>query len=520
MKKSYFILILLLILLPMFVYAKEDSLLYEKLYTILGEDGKLKIDTIQSLDNAHLSSSNVEESYDVEFSRVISSYIYGLKEVRELLNEYEDENPFISVFCKSYTDCGITIHYDSDARGIIDGDYPDGSMKHYDVEIGIVKEVDEESYEMLKDKFLDEKQKDFYLYDLAYINQLYHQNSGNVNFINQLIASPTTIARNFPEINDILTDYPDFDTRYAMWSNMGSGSNYVEYKKSADYILYYKNIAYLHSTFVFRIAPVLFVDDTVSDDELIDAATKRIKNYINNDDIKIVIDDVTPKLTDEEINSIHEELNDFLKASVHINYSESSRIYSLKIGATESVNHFYIVKTSKEHIKDLEIKAIEKSTGIRFTSSSISIPIDSTFVISDVTSQYKELNESVELAYDINLYSDSTGAYVKSVVGGMKIYIPVENSFAINDKKIAYLDNDGQIQEKFDLSIETINGQRYITFVTDHLSVYGLVSESVDGLIDDNPKTGVNMLIFYLLGVVCIVVVVFNKKIFMNKKKN
>ena len=516
MKKIFMMFIFALFLIPSIVFAAEDAVLYEKLYKILGEDGKLKITDIKTLPLAALEGNpeNTEAgSYDVSYSRAIAAYIHGLDEVKELLNEYKKENPNIDVFCLSYTNCGIGIFYDSDQRGTIEPDeYPNGKLKHYDVEIEVVEEYDEKAYAFFKDKNKIENDvpyQDYYLYDLAYINQLYNQNNGQVSLLEYTYHNSELILNAFPEIKTILENNPEYSFKYAMYSNMGSGWSNVEYIHSADFVAFNSNVAYLQSTLRLHIAPIIYVSDKTSDEDLIAAAEKRIKEYINNDDVVVKIDDITPTFSDEnELKEIFADLNEFLSSTTkEVVDADTSRVYSLKIGSTSSKKNFFIVKTSEDNIKDLEIKAYEKSTGIITSSTSALMPLDAFLEASDVTSELSSISKVIKKAYDINLYSNINSSYVKNIPDGIKIYIPIENGFDTTNKKVAYINDSGEISETYEFTIEKIDDQEYVTFVTDHLSIYGIVEEQTKE--PSNPPTGtsgtvITLTVLALLGILLV----------------
>ena len=526
MKKIIFILTILL--LPVVVYAKEDSGLPGKLDQVLGGQHKLVVNTKTLKSNylLNMPDSSEESTGPDGYSRFINSYLNNLPEVVNLLNEYRDDQPVIDVYCISKTQCGIKVEYKSDARGtctieqyeqeVAHGyQYPACYYTDYTVELkNIVNDPDINAYNAIKKIYYDEMlagfpTKNYYLYDLSYINQLYNRNNGEAAFVTGIDLKTyfMEISKRFPEINDITKGYPDYKVEYAKISAAGidNSASDVVYAYSADYIVYYKNTAYLTATFFFNSAPIIFVDEDTPDDKLMEAAKKRIDDYLNDSKVKVVIDDITPTFDDTRLNKIYTELDEYLAAiGLTTRHDANTRVYSLKIGATESPKNLYIIKTNKSNIKALEIKAIEKNTGIRLTSTS-SLSMDSILEAVEVTEAYKKLNAKVAKAYNINLFSSSKNTYIKSVAGGMKIYIPVENNFVSEGKVIAYLNDKGEVQEKFTFTVETIDNQKYIAFVTDHLSVYGIVEEN-------NPNTADSLMIILAILIVATIILVIAVK--------
>ncbi len=535
----YGIVLFMLIVIPTQLFAKEDSLLYEKLFHILGDDGKLNITSFKTLSPSELDNKpNPEEeeaSADMGFSRVISSYIYEIDEVKQLLKEYEEEHPRIDVYCLSTTNCGVNINYDTDMRGDpsdaaeqLDGDYeyPSPFYKHYDVSIDVLESRDNDKYNLSKQLFGEGvysgnegdnniEFKKFNLYDLAYINQLYNHNNGADSFIDNLYANPLLIYKSFPELNDLLYMNENFSIKYAMYSNKGTETNKVENFIPVDFTSFYKDTAYMVHTFEFYIAPVLFVDETSED--LIEAAKARIENYIGNKDVKVVIDDITPTFEPEVITETINDLNKFLtRISQPTVLENDTRIYSLKIGASESPNNFFIIKTNKSNIKDLEIKGLEKKNGIRFSTTD-SIPIDSSLTSEDVTSAFLKLNKNILSAFNLNLFSALNNVSITKVENGLNIMIPVSDDFSLKGKKISYLNDKGKAEEDFDAEIETVDGKKYISFITKHLSVYGIVNDKSGNGKIVNPKTGVTSASIGIMVTLLISLIGF---IGLNKMKN
>lgn len=523
MKKKIYYLLLFLLLMPVGVFAKDDPGLFDKLDEVLGGQHKITITDYKVLQNKYLLGYPNEEDVSGDpdgFSVFMNAYVNDLPEVKAFLEEYKDENPSIDVYCKSYTNCGIAISYENDNRGtctdeqydamVAEGyEYPGCYYTHYDVEVEILDNPDMDKYNALRGKFTrmsDDNPsiyKDVYLQDLSFVNQLYIQNTGLASFLTfDGPRSASLVARNFPEINDFLLENPTYEIKYSGVSAMGCDlyeNNGFEQWCSVDFTLFDNKTAYTNAIYLLHTVPVIFVSEDVENESeaLRTAAIARIKEYLNNDEINVEMDDITPRFTDEVLNNKYELLNIYLEYGAGMSPIDyQPRVFSLKIGATESPYDVFIIRTSAENLKDLEVQSIEKTTGIRFSSND-AIPMDSQLKIEDVTAQFKELNDAVVEAFDISIYSDSQGAFITSVANGIKIYIPVENSFEAAGMIVAYLGDDGEILEKYDIKIETVNGTKYLTFVTKHLSVYGLLNTTVDAT--ENPKTLDNVPTYFVI---------------------
>ena len=379
--KKKLLLFIALLLLPVVTFAKDDPGLNVKLHDILSKykkDGVLVIDSISTLEEGFLygEPSNTDVAGDT-LSRVVGAYIHSLPEVVDLLAEYDDEVPRIDVYCLSYTNCGIDIAYKNDNRGYGDGDseYPNDRFTHYDISIKHTSEYDSNAYNKIKSLYqegISAFEKDYYITDLSYINQLYNYNFGEENMVNTLSSRPSILAKSVPEIKNIYENSPGYDVKYGLISAMGNGWNSVEFTLSADFVNFYNNTAYLNSTLLFHIVPVLFVDENTPDDKIIEVAKKRIEDYINDNRVKVVIDDITPAIDPDDLGEIYSDLDAYL-TTLGKQSDANTRVYSLKIGNTVSPKNFFIIKANSSLIKDLEILTIERNTGVKLTSSSIDV---------------------------------------------------------------------------------------------------------------------------------------------------
>jgi hypothetical protein len=518
-KKKLLLLLLTFLMLPFVVHAEDDPLLYEKLDEALGGNHKIVI-TDKTLRNGYLLGTPNEQEPESDFdglSKFATAYIKDMPEIQEFLREYSDYHPVIDVYCKVAGHCGIKIKYDFDARGECSQEeleaqeiqYPGCFYTDYEVEIETSEEYDADVYSSLLTTIGYNEtnglpEKNYYLYDLAYINQLYNQNYGDRNLIEEKGRNAyfDLIAKSFPEVNDITTQNPNYKLKMAGTSARGHNNAQfkTKFEHPVDFVTYYNDTAYRIVTANFVYSPILFVEDTVEDEKA--AALERIESYLNNDKIKVVIDDITPTFDNTELEAMYLELDEYLaNIGLNIDANENTRVYSLKIGATESEKHLFIFKTSKENIKTLEIQSVEKNTGIRFLSTS-SIPSDSVFDVVDVSEAYKKINSRIQEAYDIKLFSNTASAYIKSIAGGLKIYLPVADDFNAEGKKIAYLDENGKALEYFDIKMETVDGKKYATFTTEHLSVYAITDGTLD--VPDTLKNASLILVFVVLGMTAV----------------
>ena len=278
---------------------------------------------------------------------------------------------------------------------------------------------------------------------------------------------------------------------------------------------YYNNVAYGISNLLFNISPVIFVsnytDNTSS--ARIEAASLRIKEYIDDLSINFTITDKNSDYSETEHNLINNNIQEFLKGAVNKDIMVSgNNIYELQIG--DKKTKLFIIPVDDEIITTTEVESFEKNTGIRISTRSSDVPLDSLLRVEVVTDKYSD--EDILLAYDINLYSHYKDGFIKNTRSGTKVMIPVDDDFSEEGKIVYYIDSNGN-KESINFELEIINNKKYITFITSHFSVYA-VADTTSNENDDIPYSPpTSDIAIILIGIICISAIGF--VIFNFKKK-
>ena len=490
MKFALKILLLIAFVLPVSVYARSEE--SDELFDIISESRNLNIANLKTLDLTLFTGGGDEPAFDPYYNMVISYYINNLPGVKEFKQQHSGHDIELYVQCIAYDKCGVYIEYDNEYKdsscddGVSGYPFCAGRFEEFKISMPVVKDYNQTVRNIIKTRFKNYNSEEFginvglfNLLDMAYINQLIN-NFNNVDNFLGIKNDASNAEMFFPEVKEILENYPSLQLSYSQPSAIGGGGKEeIHLEKSGDYLAIYDGTVYDYFTMLFRVGNIILVDKSSTD--LIAAATNRIKEYIDDPNISVVIEDVSSSYNEKQKQDFNKTLNYIMNSEFNDKNTYSSSVYKLKIG-NNITSTMLIVPVDSSYIEKLEVKSIESKTGIKMSTSSSDVPMDASLQISDVTSNYEE----VVKAYDINLYSSYINGYIKNVKNGIKLMIPVENDFDPEGKSIYYINTKGEKEQKFDYKVETIDGKKYITFVTNHLSVYAISNDKVI----KNPETG------------------------------
>ncbi len=251
---------------------------------------------------------------------------------------------------------------------------------------------------------------------------------------------------------------------------------------------------------------VLYVDDSISDnrDIYMEAALKRVRDYLPNADIKLVyageiseIDQSDWLVPIDELIDVNRTLGEY---------------YTLTIDGVE--HSFFIVKDSSR-MKNPEMNTVDLKTSIKINSDSFEVPLDSKIsanIIDKNSNEYKDIMKKLKLdsglMFDLKLYSTSLETYVTKLDNGkFRVFIPLSEDYLKKELKAYYVRDDGFIEI---YNINNDNG--YAVFETEHFSTY-----TIGGADLVNPNTGDNIVIWFGLALVSIVGLIFLLKLYKNK---
>lgn len=530
MKKLYYLLLLFVGLFPFVVHADIQRSPYElEMYDLLSKERKLNITSISTLPLDYLGGG--EWFYDLEYSAVIKSYIDNLDTIVNYRKKHTDRELITNVYCVSYDNCGIFFKdskydYSSDFDPDVEYEYALLDAVHFDINIKIEQQVNQNIYNYIGDKFdsffqsYDIKQPDdFYLFDLAYINQFINLSEESSSFLD-IGAGSRYAELAFPEIKYVYEEIPGLSLIYATQTARGDEINSLNFEEGVSsrnsyFLTYYNNVAYGINNLLFNISPVIFISSSTDNTSSarIETASLRIKEYIDDSSIKFTITDKNSNYTEAEHNLINNNIQEFLKGAVNKEVNVSgNNIYELQIGNKKT--KLFIIPVDDEIITTNEVKSFEKNTGIRITTKSADVPLDSSLRVEVVTQKYSD--KDIISAYDINLYSYYKNGFIKNTRSGTTVMIPVDDNFNERGKTIYYIDSNGK-KENIDFELKNINNNKYITFRTNHFSVYAIAEINADESDDilSSPQTGDIPII--LIGIICIVTIGY---VLFHYKKN
>lgn len=310
----------------------------------------------------------------------------------------------------------------------------------------------------------------FEIEDLNLINYLYNnkllENYAGEKYIGSDIVNYSRELKSIFKNNNFLY-YFDFRAGdITNFRNLAFGFMILEY----DGVLY---------TFDFNagyyVKQVIYIPDNTkdSDKEYIEAAEKRIKKYLNDDNVKIEVAGLRSEFTDRYGNSLEDTWNEFYDVN-----RLSDNYYNLTIN--NQVIPIVIEKNSNK-IKEIEFKSKDLESDVEINSSSSSIPLDTLIEVDVIGKNHKEFKEILEILkkddgmiFDLKLYSETLNKYITKLNNGkFKVRIPLKDEFKNEILKAYYIDDDGKIEE-YEISIE----DGYAVFETNHFSTYTIAKSS------------------------------------------
>lgn len=259
----------------------------------------------------------------------------------------------------------------------------------------------------------------------------------------------------------------------------------------------------------YLIKQVVYVPDDTQNTSasLLNAAKKRIKEYLGTDDFTLEIGGTRAAFA---------EANEYTEEAWESYYNEeamSDDYYVLTIN-NRTVN--LVIERNSEEIANMEYKIKDLLTDVEISTKSGSLPYDSLISVdklSEDSSEYKELLKKLNKEYgdifDINLFSESADKYITKLENGtFEVKIPLKEEFKGKDLSAFYLKTDGTYEE-----YPITPKGNYGVFYTNHFSTYTIAPIS-----QSNPQTGdkiiglVSVGAVALLGMIGVVIYIKKKK--------
>lgn len=271
--------------------------------------------------------------------------------------------------------------------------------------------------------------------------------------------------------------------------------------------VFYNGYSYATKDEGLYLKRVIYIPESTIDskDAYIEAAQKRINEYLGNESVKVSYGGL--------LSSLDQDSED-----IDFPITSDGNYYNIKVGS--KTYKFYIVKGSNDKLVEPIYLGTDIKSNIKISSNDSSIPLDTALNVKDVTSNISKdvIGTDNFKSYDISLYSDAKEAKIQKLENGkflVKIPIPKE----LNGKElIVYYINESGNKEEHNIIIE--NG--YAVFETNHFSTYTLAEHANNNVQNaeitklKNPQTGDNIIIYFVISIISLFIFM-NRIIYIKK---
>lgn len=500
MKKFTKLLVVSLVVLLMGVSRVNAATTGEKIKELLGIiNTSIKEEVIKILDMDLVGSKEVLE-------QTVSAAISNLSAVNSFISTQLEEKYNVTVTCETAVSCTVNV---GDQTLEIN---PQTVMQ----QIGTVSQ---KYQEIIAGQFTQNEDgsitANYNLFDMDFINFMYNNvQNGMAGIMN---VELNTIYNYFPELQSI---NEALEGKYNAWFEGGTDVTTVGgivKRITTPFIAYYNEIMTNYGEGTFNFAPIILVGKGTTENEYVQAALARIKEYIGKTNIPVNLEKTGEEVTDEQ----KIEISKFLKGAGDISVNYVSYKAKLTIGSKSF--DVYIVKVDEKVIVDaynaITTSAMYGDITATLSTYGLDIPADVQLSIEDITDKFKDSEWIADWVLDIKLYSESMSQYITKTDNGFEIKIPVKGDFVKEGHNIWYILGD-VLKEKIPYEVVEEEGQKYVVFTVSHLSQYGMVSEDAsaekeeDKPLDENPKTGyvAAITLCSVLGIGCAGAMVYMKK--------
>ena len=322
----------------------------------------------------------------------------------------------------------------------------------------------------------------------------------DLNLINYYVTSNTREldSTNFSKITNYTDDVKKFfdnaDLTYEI--DVRAGMNYTPFNTLAfgNLIVSYNGVQYAAQESVgARTKEILYVpsDTEINDEALIEAALKRLKEYMPNNKITITKGKSLNTYLDDE-----NEVIDFTKITDLTKTTDHTYIFNF---GDFTVDFLIVADSNKMSVPVFVAKNLDKD--IMITSKESSIPLDTMIIVSIIDKNSKEyqmiknsLNQNNLYSLDLTLFSNVKNSKITKLDNGIfEVTMPVHTDLEGKNLAIYYVTEDGKVEEH-----EVTIKDGYAAFQTDHFSIYTLAEKTNNIL---NPKTGDSIILYIILSI-------------------
>lgn len=335
--------------------------------------------------------------------------------------------------------------------------------------------------------------------EYGYYNTYYFELT-DLNLINYYVTSNTRelSSSDFCKITNYTEDVKKFfdnaDLTYEIDTRAGVEYTPFNTRAFGNLIVSYNGLRYAAQESVgARTKEILYVpsDTEINDESLINAALKRLKEYMPNNKITITKGKALNTYLDDANQEIDfTEITDLTKTTDHT--------YTFNFGDF-TVDFLIVADSSKMTVPVFAAKNLDKD--ITVTSKESSIPLDTMIIAKNLDKDSKEyqiikksINQNNLHSLDITLFSNVKNSKITKLENGIfEVTMPVPADLEGKNLAIYYVTDDGKVEEH-----EVTIKDGYATFQTNHFSIYTL-AEKTNSIV--NPKTGDNISLYIILSI-------------------
>lgn len=376
---------------------------------------------------------------------------------------------------------------------------------------------------------------DVYVADVDMLNHYTNYKSNSSTFF-----AGNNALLEFASLKKAVEDYPDYDF-FVGYEDTRRGAAYVSFAEGSTYVSK-DGIVYGFTYNTYTSANMFFVPVGTEFSKYGEVLEKRLKEYVNDDDVSIKI---LPY--DENFNNflnlpnadvgytfkdyLNIDIDDYYKKVGTDSIKERSKISdgycdTENCVAMQSYQMFLNGERYEIGIAEMDIETLNKfgtvlskdsKTGIILKTSAGNVPLDAKLKVENfkLNDKEKELLASLGYtsigAYSFQLYSIILDKVISNFSDVTHVLIPFDNKWSKN-LKIIYLSDDLKTIEYYEPEVVNYEENKYLQFSTKHFSNYVLAEFELD-----NPNTSDNIILYIVLGIISIIGLVisilFSKKI-------
>ena len=395
----------------------------------------------------------VDYCYGEEYQRLIDLYF---SRYMKLNIKYEEDYIF------SYVDSN---HFKLNVTPEIQNDL-DPDQETYMIKVNFIEKYNKEEYNKLI-KMVNELKDEYVTYGLQSLNNIMHYGGIWENSLN----------------NDlILYRYPDFkeflesnDVTYTFHLG-GSGGDPIDRGNTARVALIHNGVLYAYKFLNFSFKNYIFVDESESGTTY-EKAKKKVMEYFDNSEY-VKFSEYDSENKQEELLWYNNIVNNFLNTK-NVNYKMD--MATLELGKEKHIANILIIEVPKSKIKEENVKAKDRKSGINIDTNSWDVPVDVQVIADDVKNEKYVTNAfnnyEISKAYDIKIKGRTNNNLISKVNDYVNVYIPIEDKKVGEKVNVYYITDDSKINQTITGTVMKKDNKKYVYFKTNHFSTYVIANK-------------------------------------------